>query len=238
MNSQVPCPAVQQHKKKKEIKYHLVWTADKNIPFSPLLPSPVCSLNVKWQWRVFCCLAPGRFQRESLRVPLGGKKAQFPGQESLGAGHTGTRLENKIRVKCQVWRRWRGQFKGKPVKIGEILSKTSSVFCFVVVWQLLSFPWWLQQAGSGAGGILDPRIWQESPGLCNTKGKEQVIKHRSKLPGMQKKLILVCVWCPGRGAAPDQRQGPGDEQNHGTLVPGVGKYMTPQQWEQGTEWDF
>lgn len=65
---------------------------------------------------------------------------------------------------------------------------------------------------------MDPRIWQESPGLCNTKGKEQVIKQHSELPGMQKKLFLFCLWSPGRGAAPDQRQGAGDEQNPGTLV--------------------
>lgn len=48
-------------------------------------------------------------------------------------------------------------------------------------WQLLSFPSWLQQAEGGVGGILNPRSWQEFQGVCNTKRKEQVIKHHSKV---------------------------------------------------------
>lgn len=103
----------------------------------------------------------------------------------------------------------------------------------VAEWQLLSFPSWLQQAEGGAGGILNPGSWQVSPGLCNTKWKERVIKHNSKLPPRQKKAFLRLVFLQGCSSRSEMRcrrltkscgsgTGARHEKIHDTMTMGTG----------------
>lgn len=106
MNSQVPCKFCFSATKQK---YHLVWTADKNIPLSPVQqtgseePSFPCSFpECEMTMEDFCCHAPGRFQRESLRVPLGKKMHNFQARRvwEQGTHAQGWKTRSKWNAKC------------------------------------------------------------------------------------------------------------------------------------------
>jgi len=88
-------------------KYHLVWTADKNIPLAPSqqmewrlqTPSFLCSfLEYEITMGDFCYSVPGRFKKIVCVFPLG-ENTQFPARLRLHRpGDSGSRgHKHKVR---------------------------------------------------------------------------------------------------------------------------------------------
>lgn len=120
-------------------------------------------------------------------LPLG-KNTQFPVRlhsHRLGdSGSRGQKVRKQNLSKMQSVKKTEEAVRRKACISTKYAFKNKLCFLLYVCaaeWQLLSFPSWLQQAEGGVGGILNPKSWQVFPAVCNTKRKEQAIKHHSKL---------------------------------------------------------